>query len=171
MSSKGPSASGITDRRLQTLEDVMRLHQYHRDALLEILQNAQDLYGFLDSKLLLYISQSLRLPPSHVYGVATFYNFFKLKQPGAHVVTFCMGTACYVRGVEQIINVVEKEFKVKRGETTPDRRLTLFITRCIGCCAMAPNVIIDDEVIGKANPETVLGHIRVVLEGEKIEAR
>ena len=159
------------DKRRELLENFMKKHEYDESALLEILHKAQELYGYLDNESLMYIAQSFNLPPSHVYGVATFYNFFKLKAPGEHVVTGCLGTACYVKGVEQIMQAIEREFNVKRGESTPDGKLSLFATRCIGACAMAPSVVIDGEVIGKATPEIVLSRIRVLLEGVKAETR
>jgi bidirectional [NiFe] hydrogenase diaphorase subunit len=159
------------DKRRELLENFMKKHEYDESALLEILHKAQELYGYLDNESLMYVAQSLNLPPSHVFGVATFYSFFKLKAPGEHVVTGCLGTACYVRDVEQIIEAVEREFKIKRGESTPDGKLSLFITRCIGACAMAPNIVIDGEVIGKATPEIVLNRIRALLGGVKVEAR
>ena len=167
MSSKeGLDIASVREKRIQSLDNEMKRHEYRKDSLLEILHSAQESFGYLDEDLLLHISNSLRLPPSHVYGVATFYNFFKLKQPGVHVVTFCMGTACYVRGVEQIISAVEHEFNIKRGETSPDMKLSVFITRCIGACAMAPNCIVDEEVIGKGTTEIVLKRIKDSLERE-----
>lgn len=172
MSGSEVRKSGLKDdRRLAMLETVIKQHHYNKDALLEILHTAQELYGYLDRDLLLYISRSLRLPPSRVYGVATFYNIFKLRKPGAHVVTVCMGTACYVKGAENIVSAIEREFNLKRGGTTEDGRLSLFITRCIGACAMAPNVIVDGEVIGKATVEGVLKKVRAALEVEVVEAR
>ncbi len=152
------------------LEQVMKEHQYQKSALLEVLHRAQELYAYLDKGLLTRISESLNLPPSHVYGVATFYNFFKLKKPGEHVVTACMGTACYVSGVEEIISKIEHEFNVERGGSTRDGKLSLFITRCIGACAMAPNIIVDEEVIGKATKEAVLERVKLLLGGIKAEA-
>ncbi|MBO3799856.1 MAG: NAD(P)H-dependent oxidoreductase subunit E [Candidatus Brockarchaeota archaeon] len=168
----GVQQTGLkTDRRLTLLEAAIKKHQYRKDALLEILHIAQELYGYLDKDLLTHISKLLRLPPSHVYGVATFYNLFKLKKPGAHVVTVCMGTACYVKGAEEIVSAIERDFNVKRGGTTPDGKLSLFVTRCIGACAMAPNTIVDGETIGKATPDEVLKKIRAVVGVEKVEAR
>ena len=147
----------------------MKEHNFQESALLEILHKAQEIYGYLGKDLMMDISQSLNLPPSHVYGVATFYSNFKLTEPGEHIVTGCLGTACYVKGVEEIIQAIEREFKVKRGETTPDRKLSVFVTRCIGACAMAPNMVVDDEVIGKATKEMVLEKIKLVLGGVKRE--
>jgi bidirectional [NiFe] hydrogenase diaphorase subunit len=160
--------SEINDRRL-LLEKVLKEHNYQESALLEILHRAQEIYGYLDKDLLMDISGSLNIPPSHVFGVATFYSYFKFKQPGQHIVTGCLGTACYVREVEQILEAVEKEFNVKRGGSTPDGKLSLLITRCIGACAMAPNIVIDDDVIGKATKEIVIAKIKDVLGGVKAE--
>jgi len=157
------------DSRRLKLENVMKAYNYQKDALLEILHKAQELYGCLERELLMDIAQSLDLPPSHVFGVATFYSLFKLKRPGAHLVTGCLGTACYVKGVEEIMQAIESEFNLKRGESTTDGKLSLFVTRCIGACAMAPNVVIDGEVIGKATKEDVIKRIKLLLGGEKAE--
>ena len=157
------------DNRRVILEKTMKEHGYQESALLEILHKAQGIYGYLDKDLLMDISQSLNLPPSHVFGVATFYSFFKLVEPGEHIVTGCLGTACYVKGVEEIMQAIEREFNLKRGETTADGKLSLFVTRCIGACAMAPSIIIDDEVIGKATKEVVIERIRLLLGGAKVE--
>jgi bidirectional [NiFe] hydrogenase diaphorase subunit len=159
------------DNRRVMLEKVMKEHDFQESALLEILHRAQELYGYLDKDLLMDVSGSLNLPPSHVFGVATFYSFFKFEAPGKHLVTACLGTACYVRGVEEIILAIEREFGFKRGETTPDGKLSLFVTRCIGACAMAPNIIVDGEVIAKATKEGVLERIRVSLGGVTTETR
>jgi len=158
------------DNRRLSLEKVLKEHNYQESALLEILHRAQEIYGYLDKDLLMDISGSLNIPPSHVFGVATFYSYFKFKQPGQHIVTGCLGTACYVKEVEQIFEAIEKEFSVKRGESTSDGSLSLLITRCIGACAMAPNIVVDDEVIGKATKELVIGRIKNVLGGVKAEA-
>jgi bidirectional [NiFe] hydrogenase diaphorase subunit len=151
------------------LEKVLKEHSYQESALLEILHRAQEIYGYLDKELLMDISGSLNLPPSHVYGVVTFYSFFKLKKSGEHIVTGCLGTACYVKEVEQIIEAVEQEFNLKRGGSTADGKLSLLLTRCIGACAMAPNIVVDDEVIGKATKEAVIEKIKEVLGGVKAE--
>jgi bidirectional [NiFe] hydrogenase diaphorase subunit len=159
------------DNRRMLLEKTMKEHNYEESALLEILHKAQGIYGYLDKELLMDISQSLNLPPSHVFGVATFYSFFKLKSPGQHVVTGCLGTACYVKGVDEIMQVIENEYNIKRGESTPDGKLSLLITRCIGACAMAPAIVVDNEVIAKATKEVVLQRIKEVLGGDKSESR
>jgi bidirectional [NiFe] hydrogenase diaphorase subunit len=152
------------------LEKAMKEHEFKESALLEILHRAQEIYGYLDKDLLMDVAGSLNLPPSHVYGVVTFYSIFKLTEPGEHIVTGCLGTACYVKGVEEIIQAIEREFNVRRGETTSDRKLSLFLTRCIGACAMAPNIVVDSEVIGKATKEVAIEKIRTVMGGVKTES-
>jgi bidirectional [NiFe] hydrogenase diaphorase subunit len=159
------------DKRRSMLEKTLKEHNYQESSLLEILHSAQEIYGYLDKDLLIDISASLNLPPSHVYGVVTFYSFFKLRKQGEHVVTGCLGTACYVKGVEQIMEALEQEFNLKRGGSTADGKLSLLLTRCIGACAMAPNIVVDDEVIGRATTDTVIQKIKNVLGGVKSETR
>jgi bidirectional [NiFe] hydrogenase diaphorase subunit len=157
------------DKRRKMLEKILKDNNYQASALLEILHSAQEIYGYLDKELLMDISGSLNLPPSHVFGVVTFYSFFKLRKQGEHVVTGCLGTACYVKDVEQIMEAIEEEFNLKRGGSTADGKLSLMITRCIGACAMAPNIVVDDEVIGKATKEIVIEKIKQALGGVKVE--
>ena len=155
------------DNRKAMLDRIMKQHNYEESSLLEILHKAQEIYGYLDKTLLTYVANTLNIPPSHVFGVATFYSFFKMKAPGEYVVTGCLGTACYVKEVEGIMQAIEKEFNVTRGNSTPDGKLSLFLTRCIGACAMAPNIIVDEEVIGNATKEIVLQKIHAALGGKK----
>src|SRR5690349_5274202 len=111
-------ASG--DKRFKILEVHMKKHQFRHDALIEILHKAQELFGYLEDDLLLFIAYKLKLPQSRVYGVATFYHFFTLKPQGEHTCVVCMGTACYVKGAAKVISAIEDKLKVKSGETTPD---------------------------------------------------
>jgi len=157
------------DKRHAMLERVLNEYDYQESALLEILHRAQEIYGYLDKALLAEVAASLSVPSSIVFGVATFYGFFKLRKPGEHIITGCLGTACYVKGVEPIMTAIEQEFHLKRGGSTPDGRLSLLQTRCIGACAMAPNISIDDVVIGKATKEDVIQKIRQALGGPKPE--
>ncbi|MCW3997685.1 MAG: NAD(P)H-dependent oxidoreductase subunit E [Candidatus Bathyarchaeota archaeon] len=156
------------DKRLLKLERFLKKMEYKGSALLEILHKTQEIYGYLNEDVLKYVSEAIELPLSHVYGVATFYSYFKLKQSGEHVITACMGTACYVKGVEKIISAIEKRFCVKRGGSTADGKLSLFITRCIGACAIGPTILIDDNVVGNATKDIVLERIASTLESEKI---
>jgi bidirectional [NiFe] hydrogenase diaphorase subunit len=150
-------ASG--DKRFKILEVHMKKHQFRHDALIEILHKAQELFGYLEDDLLLFVSIKLKLPPSRVYGVATFYHFFQLKPQGEHTCVVCLGTACYVKGADKIINAIQDKYKIKSGETTADNKLSLLTARCIGACGIAPAVTYDGHVAAKQTSEAALGKI------------
>src|SRR3954463_14055146 len=136
------------DKRFKLLEATMKRHQYQPDALIEVLHTAQELFGYLDNDLLILIAHSLKLPPSRVYGVATFYHFFSLAPKGEHSCVVCMGTACYVRGAAGVMSALEQRFGIKSGQTTPDRKVSLLTARCLGACGLAPAVVFDGTVAG-----------------------
>src|SRR5450631_2602354 len=151
-------ASG--DKRFKILETHMKKHQFRHDALIEILHKAQELFSYLEDDLLLFVSVKLKLPASRVYGVATFYHFFQLKPQGRHTCVVCLGTACYVKGADQVLAAVEAKAKIKAGETTPDNELSLLTARCIGACGIAPAVVYDGTVTPRQTPETALDHLK-----------
>ena len=150
-------ASG--DKRFKILEVHMKRHQFRHDSLIEVLHKAQELFGYLEDDLLLFISYKLKLPPSRVYGVATFYHFFTLKPKGKHTCVVCLGTACYVKGAEKVIAAIQDKFKIKSGETTADGKVSLLTARCIGACGIAPAVTYDGQVAPKQTAETALEKI------------
>jgi bidirectional [NiFe] hydrogenase diaphorase subunit len=149
---KAPKAAG-GDNRYRILEAAMKRHQYQPDALIEVLHTAQELFGFLTEELLLTIAHSLKVPPSRIYGVATFYHFFSLKPKGEHSCVVCMGTACYVKGAANVLSTLETHTGVKSGETTPDGKVSLITARCLGSCGLAPAVVYDGAVSGQQTPE------------------
>ncbi len=152
-------ASG--DKRFKILEVHMKKHQFRQDALIEVLHKAQELFGYLEDDLLFFISAKLKLPPSRVYGVATFYHFFSLKPQGKHTCVVCLGTACYVKGADKVLAAVEARAKIKAGETTPDNQMSLLTARCIGACGIAPAVTYDGQVAPKQTPEAALQKINL----------
>jgi bidirectional [NiFe] hydrogenase diaphorase subunit len=151
-------ASG--DKRFKILEAHMKKHQFKQDALIEVLHKAQELFGFLEDDLLLFIAYKLKLPASRVYGVATFYHFFTLKPKGEHTCVVCMGTACYVKGADKVLAAIEREARIKAGETTPDNRLSLLTARCIGACGIAPAVVYDGTVTPRQTDASALEHVK-----------
>ena len=151
-------ASG--DKRFKILEAQMKKYQFQQDALIEVLHRAQELFGFLEDDLLLFIAYKLKLPASRVYGVATFYHFFTLKPKGQHTCVVCMGTACYVKGAAKVLAAVEEEARVKAGETTADNKLSLLTARCIGACGIAPAVVYDGTVTPRQTAESALAHVK-----------
>jgi len=156
-----PSAK---DNREKLLERAMSRHQYSGNALIEVLHTAQELFGFLSPALLKTIAQKLRLPPSRVLGVATFYHFFSLKPKGEHRFVVCIGTACYVAGGLSLIENLERRC-AKAGQTTPDGKVSVETARCIGSCGLAPAVIYDGNVLARVTPD------RLDSELEKIGMR
>ena len=151
-------ASG--DKRFRILEVHMKKHQYRQDTLIEVLHKSQELFGFLEDDLLLFVAYKLKLPPSRVYGVATFYHFFTLKPKGEHTCVVCMGTACYVKGADKILGAVQDDLKVQPGETTADNRVSLLTARCIGACGIAPAVVFDGTVTPRQTPQSTVAHIK-----------
>ena len=150
-------ASG--DKRFKILEAQIKKFQGRQDALIEVLHKAQELFGFLEDDLLLFVAYRLKLPPSRVYGVATFYHFFTLKPQGAHTCVVCLGTACYVKGSAKVLAAAEAAARIKAGETTADSQLSLLTARCIGACAIAPAVVYDGQVAAKQTTEMVLAQL------------
>ncbi len=148
------------DPRFKQIDRTLKRFQYQQDALIEVLHTAQESMGYLDEDVLTYVSHQLKLPLSWVYGVATFYHFFSLKPQGDHICSVCMGTACYVKGSEVIAAALRAEYGIKPGETTEDGKVSLAEARCVGSCGLAPVVIIDGQVVGKATPEQILQRVR-----------
>lgn len=148
------------DKRYKILETHIKRHQQRPDALIEVLHKAQELFGYLDYGLLLFVAHSLKLPPSRVYGVATFYHFFRLKPKGLHTCVVCMGTACYVKGADRVLKALEEKTGIKAGETTPDNKVSLLTARCIGTCGIAPAVVYDGVVSPRQTPESALEHLK-----------
>jgi bidirectional [NiFe] hydrogenase diaphorase subunit len=148
------------DKRFRILDATMRRHQFHQDALIEVLHQAQDLFGFLESDVLLYVARGLRLPPSRAYGVATFYQLFTLKPQGRHTCVVCTGTACFVRGADRLLAALERAAGVAAGETTKDGALSLLTARCLGACGLAPAVVYDHQTAGEQTPEDAVARVK-----------
>jgi bidirectional [NiFe] hydrogenase diaphorase subunit len=151
------------DKRWKIVNGTMRKHGFSRDALIETLHTVQESFGYLDKPALKFVADSLRVPLSQAYGVATFYHFFTMKPPGVHTCLICMGTACYIKGAGLLLNEAETSLGVKAGETTADGNASLITARCIGSCSLAPAVVMDGETVG--NVET--SGLRRKLEGWK----
>ena len=147
------------DNRFKLLDRAITKYHSRGDALIEVLHAAQGIFGFLENDLMIYVARALKLPLSTVYGVATFYHFFRLKPKGEHTFVLCMGTACYVKGAAEIQKSVEHHCGCKFGETTPDNKISLIQARCVGSCGLAPVAVVDDHVAGKLTSAAALGRI------------
>ena len=154
------------DPRFNLVDRTLKRFQYQQDALIEVLHTAQEIFGFLEDDLLIYVARQLKLPLSWVYGVATFYHFFSLKPQGEHTCTVCMGTACYVKQAAEIVAMLQAEFGVAPGQTTADGKLSAATARCLGSCGLAPVIVIDSDVLGRQTPALALAEITAKLSGQ-----
>ncbi|MDD2396783.1 MAG: NADH-quinone oxidoreductase subunit NuoE [Tissierellia bacterium] len=124
-------------------------------SLMQVLHKAQETFGYLPIEVQKFISSELDVPLAEVYGVATFYTQFAIEPKGKHKIGVCLGTACYVKGAQLIMDKLAKELDIKVGETTPDNLFTFEATRCLGCCGLAPVMMIDQDVYGKLEPKKI----------------
>lgn len=149
-----------TDQRYRRLDLALKRNGYQPDALIEILHEAQDLFGFLEPEVLTYVAQSLKQPLSRVYGVATFYHLFRLKPNGRHTCSVCLGTACYVKGSQALLDRMSAELGIRDGQTSGDGLVSLSTVRCIGACGIAPAVVYDGEIAGRQDEAQLIAHLQ-----------
>ena len=156
-----------TPEQLEKLQAVIEESRTTPGCLMHILQEAQDIYGYLPLPVQKTIAEGLEISLAEVYGVVTFYSQFSLKPKGKYRVSVCLGTACYVKGSDKILAEVEKELGIKCGECTEDGMFSIDSCRCVGACGLAPVMMINEDVHGKLTPEMVKG----ILDGYKKEAQ
>ena len=146
-----------TPEQLEKLQAVIEESRTTPGCLMHILQEAQDIYGYLPLPVQKTIAEGLGISLAEVYGVVTFYSQFSLKPKGKYRVSVCLGTACYVKGSDKILAEVEKELGIKCGECTEDGMFSIDSCRCVGACGLAPVLMINEDVHGKLTPEMVKG--------------
>lgn len=142
-----PQANGKAD--MEQLKALLEGHKYDSSKLIPLLQAAQNLYGYLPEDAFLMISEATGVPVSDIYGVATFYAQFRLKPVGKHIIKVCHGTACHVQNANAITDALKDTLQIPEGETTPDGMFTLESVACLGCCSLAPVMMIGDNTHGK----------------------
>lgn len=139
------------------LNDVIAAHRSEKGALMPVLQEAQEIFGCVPMDVQEIIADGLNTTLSEVYGVATFYSQFSLEPRGEYVVGVCLGTACYVKGSQRVLDKLISELDTKVGKTSTDGKFTLQATRCLGACGLAPVMMINDEVYGRLTPDEIPG--------------
>ena len=142
-------------KNLQQLDEIIAKNKEERGALIPILHEAQDVFGYLPYEVQERIADGLGISMAKVYGVVTFYSQFSLKKKGKYKINVCMGTACYVKGASDIMGKFLERLSIEVGECTADGKFSLDSCRCIGACGLAPVVTINDEVYGRLTPEQV----------------
>lgn len=140
---------------LGKVRDVCRAHNSNCGELIAILHEVQNLLGYLPQEVQEVVAEELNIPASRVYGVVTFYSYFTMQPKGKFPISVCMGTACYVRGAEKVLDELQRQLGIKVGETTPDGLFSLDCLRCVGACGLAPVVTIGQKVYGRLTPDKV----------------
>ena len=130
-----------------------------RNPLIEILRNAQEIFGYLPIEVQEFIAQEMNIPASKIYGVVTFYNFFSMKPRGKYTLNICMGTACFVKGAPRLLQMISDELGVEVGETTSDGRFTVSAVRCVGACSLAPVFVIGEDTFGRIETRDKINEI------------
>lgn len=139
----------LTKENFQKLDMVIEKHKERKGALMPVLTEAQRIFGALPIEVQKVISEGLNIPMAEIYGVVTFYSQFSLEPKGEYLIGVCLGTACYVKGSQAIIDRISKEVNVEVGATSPDGKFSLEATRCIGACGLAPVLTINEDVYGR----------------------
>ena len=139
------------------LNDILgKYAECKREYLIPILQDVQEAQGFISKEAVQIIGKYLNLPSSKIYGVATFYNQFRFNAPGRYIIQVCRGTACHVKGSSNVLDALQRELKIKAGETTRDGLFSLEVVACLGACGLAPAVVINEKIYGHMTPEKVV---------------
>ncbi|WXR61284.1 NAD(P)H-dependent oxidoreductase subunit E [Peptostreptococcaceae bacterium AGR-M142] len=147
----------LTKENYQKLEEFINKIPDKKGALIEVLHQAQHIFGYLPEEVQYFVSEKLQVPASKVFGVVSFYSYFTTKPRGKYKIDVCLGTVCFVKGADKIIAEFEKELSIKSGETTEDKMFSLQGLRCVGACGLAPVVLINEKVFGAVKLEDVKG--------------
>ncbi len=145
----------IPENKIQELKDVCKKFDNDGGELINVLHAAQGIVGYLPAEVQELIANELNLSVAHVYGVVTFYSFFTMTPKGRHPISICMGTACYVRGAEKVLDEFKRLLDLKVGETSKDGKFSLSCLRCVGACGLAPVVTVGDKVYGRISTDDV----------------
>lgn len=148
------------DERLEKIKKVIEEYKTVKGGLIPVLHQIQNTYGYLPEDVLKLVSQELNIPMAEIFGVASFYSYFSLEPKGEHIIRVCLGTACYVKGAQALIDKISKELNVEVGKTTEDGKFTLEATRCLGACGLAPVMVIGEKVYGRITPDDIPGILK-----------
>lgn len=165
MSDFVPEFKGTAEQEAE-LKKVIEAHKSTKGCLMRVMQEAQGIYGYLPKEVQMMIADGLGVSLSEVYGVATFYAQFALMPKGKHRISLCLGTACYVKGADKILEALEQKLGIKCGECTADGLFSLDSCRCVGACGLAPVMMVDDDVHGKLTVDMLDGILDAYREGK-----
>jgi NADH:ubiquinone oxidoreductase subunit E len=146
---------GLQDKK-EKVDEILAKFRGQGGGLIPVLQQVQETIGYLPAVVQDYIALGLGVPSCNVFGVVSFYSFFSMTPKGKHVIKVCLGTACYVKGANKIIENIERGLNIKLGETTEDKNFTLEGVRCLGACGLAPVVVVGEDTLGLVDPTKVM---------------
>lgn len=155
-----PADESITPEMYRKIDEILKKYRDRPGSLIPALQQAQEVCGYLPHIVQRYIAKGLKMSPSVVFGVATFYSFFTLVPRGRHVIRVCLGTACYVKRSEEIIDKLKEELDIEVGEITRDKKYSLEAVRCLGACGLAPVVVVGPDTYGDVAATKVMDIVR-----------
>jgi NADH-quinone oxidoreductase subunit E len=156
-----PTVEVIPPEELEKLDGIIDKYDGRPSYLIPALKEAQEIYGYVPMEVQHWLADGMNVPPSHVYGVVTFYSFFTIEPRGRHTIRLCLGTACYVKGSKDMLEQIVKGVGISVGETSEDGRFTLEAVRCLGACGLAPVMLIGEDTHGNVTPKDTLK----ILEG------
>jgi len=137
----------------EKVESIIESYKDKKELLISLLQDIQAECNYLPKEVLVEVSETLDIPLSHVFSVATFFKAFSLKPRGRHLITICVGTACHVRASQRLVDKLERDYDLRTGSTTEDLRFTLETVNCLGCCALGPVVVVDNKYESQINAD------------------
>ena len=145
----------LNEQKLTELKDICKSFNNEKGELINVLHKVQSVFGYLPAEVQEVVAKELNTSVAQVYGVVTFYSFFTMLPRGEHPISICLGTACYVRGAEKVLDEFKRSLKIQVGETTADGKFSLSCLRCVGACGLAPVVLVGDKVYGRIAPDGV----------------
>ena len=155
-SDRFPHHPDITEEMWLSIDEIIHKNEKVPGAVITVLRECQDIVGYLPVELIDYIARGMNLSASDVYGVASFYALFSMEPKGRHTVKLCLGTACYVKGIKEVLDRVSNEYQIEAGGTTEDRRFSLEAVRCLGACGLAPVMVINSDTYGDVKADGVI---------------
>lgn len=150
---------------IDDIAPIVKRWKKKRGSLIMALHDLQGRYGYVPREAAKDLGRALGVPLARIYEVITFYNYFKLEAPGKHIISVCMGTACYLKGAPELVAKLSEKLGVSSGETTPDKMFHLQAVRCIGCCGLAPVVTVNEKVLAKIKPADVVDQVYACVKG------
>lgn len=146
---------GLTEEKFQELEQYIDAMPTTKGELIRVLHKAQEIFGYLPEEVQKFVGKKVNVSTAKVFGVVSFYSYFTMVPKGEHDVAICMGTACYVRGADEVLVELKKQLGIEVGETTPDGKFSITSLRCVGACGLAPVVMVGEKVYGRVTPDMI----------------